>query len=671
MTSATLNSVDQLSVNTIRFLSVDGVERAKSGHPGTPMEAAPLAYVLFTRLLKHNPKDPLWINRDRFVLSCGHASMLLYSVLHLSGYGLSLEEVKNFRQWGSKTPGHPEHGLTAGVETTTGPLGQGFATGVGMAMAERHLAARFNRPGHDVIDYFTWAFVSDGDLMEGVASEAASLAGHLKLGRLKYVYLDNRITIEGGTDLAFSEDVAKRFESYGWQVLRLDDANDLEAVEKSFALARSQTERPTLVIVRTHIGFGAPKKQDTAEAHGAPLGAEETAGAKAALGWTAEQPFHVPEEVSAHFQREAEKGAAAQAAWNDALAAWRKAHPDLSAQWDAFFSGALPADWAAKLPAFKAGDGLATRQASGKVINALAPVLPQLIGGSADLAPSTNTLMEKDAHYQAGSYGGRNLHFGIREHAMGSILNGFAVTAPFLPYGATFLTFTDYMKPAIRLAALMDLGVIYVMTHDSIGLGEDGPTHQPIEHLAALRAIPNVVVLRPADAAETAWAWRLAVERRKGPTVIVLSRQKLPVLDRAKFAGAEGVAKGAYVLSHASQRKPQVILMGTGAEVHVALEAQVKLEEKGIPTRVVSMPSWELFEAQPASYKEDVLPAVVRTRVAVEAGCSLGWHRYTGLQGALVTLDRFGASAPAEILFEKFGFTADNVAAKALAVLSR
>ncbi len=671
MTSATLNNVDQLCVNTIRFLSVDAVEKANSGHPGTPMEAAPLAYVLFTRLLKHNPKNPAWINRDRFVLSCGHASMLLYSTLHLTGYSLSLEEIKNFRQWGSKTPGHPEHGLTPGVEMTTGPLGQGFAMGVGMAMAERHLAARFNRPGFDVVDRFTWGFVSDGDLMEGISSEAASLAGHLKLGRLKYVYLDNHITIEGSTDLAYSEDVERRFQAYGWQVLRISDPNDLDAVEKVLRDARAQTERPTLVIARTHIGFGAPKKQDTAEAHGSPLGAEETLAAKKNLGWPAEPAFYVPEEAAALARKEIEKGSAFQGEWESLLASWRKAHPDLSSQWDAFWSGALPSDWAAKLPAFKAGDKLATRQASGKVINALAPVLPQLIGGSADLAPSNNTAIEKEGSFQPGSYGGRNLHFGIREHAMGAVLNGMALSGPFLPYGATFLTFTDYMKGAIRLSALMELGVIYVMTHDSIGLGEDGPTHQPIEHLAALRAVPNVAVFRPADAAETAWAWRAALERRKGPTVIVLSRQKLPVMDRTKVAGAEGTAKGAYVLSPGSQPKPQVILIATGSEVPLVLEAQAKIEAKGVSARVVSMPSWELFEAQPAFYKEEVLPSVVRARVGVEAGASLGWHRYVGLQGALVTLDHFGASAPAEILFEKFGFTADNVAAKALELLNR
>ena len=669
--TSTAAEIDLLCVNTLRFLAVDAVEKANSGHPGTPMEAAPLAYVLFTRLLKHNPKNPQWINRDRFILSCGHASMLLYGALHLSGYDLSLDDIKNFRQWGSKTPGHPEHNPAMGVETTTGPLGQGFANGVGMAIAERHLAARFNTPGFDVVDHFTWAFASDGDMMEGISSEAASLAGHLKLGRLKYVYLDNHITIEGSTNLAFSEDVGARFEAYGWQVLRLEDANDLAAVEKAFREAHSQTERPTLIIVRTHIGFGAPHKQNTAEAHGSPLGAAETAAAKKNLNWPAEPAFFVPEEVRAHFRKEMEKGEAAQNVWEELLVGWRKAHPELSAQWDVFWSGTLPSGWAAKLPTFKAGEKLATRQASGKSINALAAVLPQILGGSADLAPSNNSNIEGKGDFQAGSYGGRNFHFGIREHAMGGILNGIALTGPFLPFGASFLTFTDYLKPSLRLAAFMKLGVVYVMTHDSIGLGEDGPTHQPVEHLAALRAVPNVTVIRPADAAETAIAWRVAVERRSGPTVLVLSRQKLPVYDRAKLGAAEGTAKGAYILSTGSQARPRVLLIATGSEVGPALGAQVILEAKGVSARVVSMPSWELFEAQPVTYKEEVLPSVVRARVAVEAGCSMGWHRYVGTQGALVTLDRFGASAPEEILMEKFGFTAENIAAKALEVLNR
>jgi transketolase len=652
-------SIDDLCVNTIRFLSVDAVEKANSGHPGTPMEAAPLGYVLWTRLLKHNPRDPHWPNRDRFVLSAGHASMLLYSLLHLSGYDLPLEELKNFRQWESKTPGHPEHGLTPGVETTTGPLGQGFATGVGMAMAERHLAALFNRPEFPLVDYLTWAFVSDGDLMEGVSSEAASLAGHLRLGKLKYVYLDNRITIEGSTDLAFSEDVGRRFEAYGWRVFRVEDANDLNTVERVFKDAQNETDRPTLIIARTHIGFGSPHKQDTAKAHGEPLGAEETLLTKKNLNWPTEPTFFIPEEVKTAFQAVGEKGAAANGKWETLLADYKKTHPTLAPLWETFQTGRFPEGWAKTLPSFSSGETLATRQASGKMINALAPVLPGLWGGSADLAPSNNTVIERGGDFNAENPSGRNLHFGIREHAMGSILNGIALTAPgLIPYGATFLTFTDYMKPAIRLAALMELGVIYIMTHDSIGLGEDGPTHQPIEHLAALRAIPRVAVIRPADATETAVAWRIAIERRYAPTVIVLTRQKLPVLDRSRFSSAEGTARGAYILSSEKGGKPKLILIATGSEVPLALAVQ---EKRGPSVRVVSMPSWELFDSQPAPYREEVLPSDVWARVAIEAGCSLGWHKYVGSRGALVTLDHFGASGPGEKVLKEFGFTVENV----------
>jgi transketolase len=659
-----------LAVNTLRFLAVDAVEKAASGHPGTPMEAAPLGFILWTRFLKHDPTDPLWPNRDRFILSAGHASMLLYALLHLAGYDLPLEELQRFRQWDSRTPGHPEFGLTPGVETTTGPLGAGFATGVGAAMAERHAAARWNRPGFDVVDYRTWAFVSDGDLMEGVASEAASLAGHLRLGKLKYIYLDNHITIEGDTRLAFSEDVAQRFEAYGWHVSRVEDANDLAAVEKALADALAQDQKPSLVIVRTHIGFGSPHKQDSAEAHGAPLGPEETKLTKENLGWPVSPSFHIPPEARAPFLHAAERNARLHAEWNDLYSRYNSAHPDLAARWDAERRGDLPEGWKKKLPAFKAGDKVPTRAASGKVINALASVFPNLIGGSADLAPSNNTAIEGGGDFQAGHYGGRNLHFGVREHAMGSVLNGLALTRELIPYGGTFLTFTDYMKPAIRLAALMELGVIYVMTHDSIGLGEDGPTHQPVEHLAALRAVPRVVVLRPADATETAEAWRVAIERRRGPTVLVLSRQKLPVFDRSRLAPAEGTARGAYVLKDGAD-KPQVILMATGSEVSLALASAEELEKRGVAARVVSMPSWELFAGQPPSYKEEVLPNAVRARVGIEAASSFGWHRWVGPQGALVTLDRFGASAPGEIALEKLGFTVANVVDKALSVLNR
>jgi len=664
-------SVDQLAVNTLRFLAVDAVEKAKSGHPGTPMEAAPAAYVLWTRLLRHNPKNPKWPNRDRFILSAGHASMLLYGLLHLTGYDLSLDDIKNFRQWKSRTPGHPESDLTPGVETTTGPLGQGFANGVGLAIAERFLGAKFNRPGHTLVDYFIFAFCSDGDLMEGVASEAASLAGHLKLGKLKYLYLDNRITIDGKTDITFTEDVQKRFEAYGWEVLRVADANDLDALEKAFKTVRSQTQKPSLIILRTHIGFGAPTKQDTPEAHGAPLGPEETAGAKKNLGWPSEPAFHIPPEALEIYRREVEKGTKAEASWNDLFAAYKKAHPDLAAEWEKLQKSPLVPGWEKALPVFKAGEKLATREASGKTINALAPALPMLIGGSADLAVSNNTTIKDGGSFSAENPSGRNLHFGVREHAMGSILNGLCLTQGFLPYGATFLIFTDYMRNPIRLASLSNLGVIYVMTHDSVGLGEDGPTHQPIEQLASLRAIPEMVVLRPADANETAVAWRVALERRHRPTLMALSRQKLVTLDRTKYAPAEGVARGAYVLSPAAGGTTQVLILATGAEVHPALGAQEILAKQNVAAAVVSMPSWELFEQQDVAYKEQVLPSSVMARVAVEAAASLGWHKYVGPRGALVTLDRFGASAPGEVALQNLGFTPDNIAQKALSLLEK
>ncbi len=667
----TAADLDQLCVNALRFLAVDAVEKANSGHPGAPMEAAPLGYVLWTRLLKHNPRNPRWPNRDRFVLSAGHASMLIYGLLHLAGYDLSLEDLKNFRQWGSRTPGHPEHGLVPGVETTTGPLGQGLGNSVGMALAERFLAARFNRPGFSLVDYFVWCFASDGDMMEGVGAEAASLAGHLGLGKLKCVYLDNRITIEGSTSLAFSEDVGRRFEAYGWQVIRVEDANDLGAVQKALETARAQTVRPSLVIVRTHIAYGSPNKMDTADAHGAPLGPEETRLTKEALGWPPEPPFYVPEDVPPHFRPAAQRGAEAEAQWNALLQRYRQAQPDLAAEWDRLQEGRLPEGWQKRLPVFKPEESLATRQASGKVINALAPVLPELLGGSADLGPSNNTMIKDGGDFSADNPAGRNLHFGVREHAMGAVLNGMALTGGLIPYGGTFLIFSDYMKPAIRMAALMGLGVIYVMTHDSVGLGEDGPTHQPVEQLASLRAVPNLVVIRPADAAETVVAWRVALERRRGPTLLVLTRQKVPVLDRASLAPAMDAAKGAYVLSSSGDQKPQVLILATGSEVSVALEAQAKLSARGVPAWVVSMPSWELFEAQPPAYRDAVLPPSVRARVAVEAGASLGWHKYVGPQGALVTLDRFGASAPGEVALKNLGFHPDNVANAALALLNR
>ena len=668
MTSPSTSNIDRLCVNTLRFIAVDAVEKANSGHPGTPMEAAGLGYVLWTRLLTHNPRDPHWPNRDRFVLSCGHASMLLYGLLHLTGYDLSLDDLKQFRQWNSQTPGHPEFGHTAGVETTTGPLGQGFANGVGMAIAERYLAARFNRPGFAVVDHAIWAFVSDGDVMEGISGEAASLAGHLKLGQLKYVYLDNAITIEGSTNLAFSEDVGRRFESYGWRVLRIPDPENLENVDSVFNAARAETNQPTLIIARTHIGFGAPNKQDTAEAHGAPLGAKETALAKKNLHWPESPTFHVPEEARVRWAATVERGQSAQTAWETLFAQYRRAHPDLAAEWDALHRSPLTDGWAGKLPVFKASESLATRQASGKVINALAPVLLSLVGGSADLAPSNNTVIDGGGDFSA-EQSGRNLHFGIREHAMGAILNGMALSGALIPFGATFLTFADYMRPSIRLASLMKLGVIYVFTHDSIGVGEDGPTHQPVEHLASLRCIPGLSVIRPADGNETAQAWRAALERRDGPTALILSRQKLPTLDRTKFASAEGVLCGAYRVTPPGPA--DVLLIASGSEVSLAMAAWERLTGEGLRAAVVSMPSQDLFEKQERAYQEAVLPPSIRARVIVEAGVAFGWQKFAGAIGECVTLDRFGASAPGEVVQEKFGFTVDAVVAAAKKSLAR
>ncbi len=674
MTAATRTAapadLDLLCINTIRTLAMDAVEAASSGHPGTPMALAPLAYLLYTRHLRHSPRYPGWPDRDRFVLSAGHASMLLYATLFLTGYDLSLEEIHNFRQWGSKTPGHPEYGHAPGVETTTGPLGQGFANGVGMAIAEAHLAAQFNRPGHAIVDHRVYAICSDGDLMEGLSHEAASLAGHLKLGKLIYFYDDNRITIEGSTDLAFSENVARRFEGYGWQVQTVEDGNDLAALERATRRAEEHLAQPSLVVVRTHIGYGAPTRQDTAAAHGAPLGKDEVAGAKRFYGWPSAEPFHVPEDALAHARRCVERGQAMKAEWDARFAAYRAAHPDLAAEFEAALAGRLPAGWERALPAFTVKDGaMASRAASGKVLNALAPVVPTLIGGSADLAESNLTHLKTSGDFLAGHYGERNLHFGVREHAMGSVLNGMCLHGGVRPYGGTFLIFSDYMRPAIRLAALMGLPAIYVFTHDSIGLGEDGPTHQPIEHLAALRAIPNLVVIRPADAAETAQAWRAALERTEGPTALVLTRQKLPALDRDALAGAEGLRRGGYVLAEATGR-PRAVLIGTGSEVSVCVAARAALEAEGIPTRVVSMPSVELFARQDAVYQESVLPASAPCRVAVEAASPFGWHRWVGPGGDVVGIERFGASAPYERIYQELGITAEQVARRVRARLA-
>jgi transketolase len=663
--------LDRVCVNTIRTLAMDAVQQANSGHPGMPMGAAAMAYVLWTRFLKHNPADPAWPNRDRFVLSAGHGSMLLYSLLHLTGYDLSLEELKRFRQLGSRTPGHPEHGVTPGVEVTTGPLGQGFGVGVGLAIAERYLAARYNRPGHSVFDHYVYSIVSDGDLMEGIASEAASLAGHLQLGKLVYLYDDNHVTIDGSTGLSFTEDVARRFEAYDWHVQRVD-GDDLGAVAAALSAARAELTRPSLICARTHIGHGSPNKQDSSAAHGAPLGADEVSLTKQALGWPVEPPFYVPAEALAHFREAVERGRTWEEDWRARFAAYQQEHAELAAELETVWAGKLPADWQAKLPTFSPADGAtATRVASGKVLNAVAPFIPTLVGGSADLAGSNDTTLKGPSFFDAEHPDGRNFHFGVREHAMGAILNGLALHGELRPYGGTFLIFSDYMRPAIRLAALMELPVVYVFTHDSIGLGEDGPTHQPVEHLAALRAIPNLLVVRPADASEVAVAWRVALESRMAPVALVLTRQSLPILDRRELAPADGLARGAYVLADAPDARPEAILIATGSEVALALEARKLLAAQGVSARVVSMPSWELFEAQPAEYRESVLPATVPARLAVEAGVAQGWDRYVGPAGGVFGMTTFGASAPAKALFEEFGFTPANVAARALALLGK
>jgi len=664
--------VAQLSINTLRFLAVDMVERAKSGHPGAPLGQAAMAWLLWTRFLRHDPADPQWPNRDRFILSCGHASALLYGLLHLAGYDLPLAELERFRQLDSKTPGHPEFGHTAGVETTTGPLGQGLATAVGMAIAREQLGARFREDGEPLFDYRTWVLASDGDLMEGVASEAASLAGHLRLGSLKVLYDANRISIDGSTDLAFTEQVDRRFAAYGWNVLEVADGNDLPALGAAMAIAESETSRPTLLVVRTHIGFGSPHKQDSAESHGAPLGAEETRLTKAALGWPAEPAFLVPAEARLPFAAAAERGAAAARLWRERRARFADSEPALAVELERRAAGALPADWHRALPQFTATDkAIATRAVSGKVLQAVAPHLPELLGGSADLAESNNTLLAGEESFSASHPDGRNLRFGVREHAMGAVLSGLALTGLFRPYGGTFLIFSDYMRPAIRLAALMRLPVVYVFTHDSIFLGEDGPTHQPVDQLASLRAIPGLVTLRPADACEAVAAWKLALERTAGPTALALSRQKLPVLEASSERAAAGLARGAYVLHETSGGEPEILLLASGSEVELALAALRLLEQEGRRGRVVSVPSWELFAEQSAAYRESVLPARVRARLAIEAASPLGWERFVGLEGDILAMGSFGASAPAEDLATHFGFTAERVAARARELAAR
>ncbi|ALP52286.1 transketolase [Candidatus Tenderia electrophaga] len=675
------DELDQLCINTVRFLSVDAVQQANSGHPGLPLGAAPMAYVLWTRWLKHNPRNPDWIDRDRFVLSAGHGSMLLYSLLHLSGYDLSLDDIKQFRQWGSKAPGHPERGQTPGVEVTTGPLGQGLANAVGMAIAEAQLAARYNRPGFEVIDHATYALVSDGDLMEGVAAEAASLAGHLQLGKLICLYDDNRVSLAAGTDITFTEDRARRFEAYGWQTLTVADGNDLAAIDAALQAARAETARPSLIRVRTHIGYGSPNKQDSFAAHGSPLGADEVRLTKQNLGWPSEPPFLIPDAALAHFRQALTRGERDEAAWHERLAAYAQAFPEPAGELRRSLRGEWPPDWDADIPVFPAdAKGLATRVASGKVMNAIAARLPALTGGSADLDPSTHTALEGYGDFNppaaAGehsegsdrggwSHAGRNLHFGVREHAMGAIVNGLAAHGGTLPYGSTFLIFSDYMRPPLRLAALMGLHVVHVFTHDSIALGEDGPTHQPVEQLAGLRAIPNLTVIRPADANETAAAWRVAIETRGGPVALVLSRQTLPTLDRGRYAPADGLRRGAYLLEDAPGGEPALILIASGAEVGLIVAAAERLRDEGVAVRLVSMPSWELFEAQTKTYRDSVLPPSIPARLAVEAGASQGWCRYVGERGAVLCVDRFGASAPASDMLRQYGFTVENVCQRA------
>ena len=679
--------VESLCINTLRLLAVDAVQKANSGHPGLPMGAAPMAYTLWDRFLKHNPANPAWPDRDRFVLSAGHGSMLLYALLHLAGYPLALTDLENFRQWGSLTPGHPEYGHTPGVETTSGPLGQGFANAVGMAIAEAHLAARFNRPGHQIIDHFTYVLAGDGDLMEGISAEAASLAGHLGLGKLICLYDSNRISLAAATDLTFTEDSAARFEAYGWQVQTVADGNDTAAIAAALAAAREETSRPSLVVVRTHIGFGSPHKQDTFAAHGAPLGEEEVVLTKQALGWPAAPPFFVPGTVRERFGTARERGRTAEAEWRGCLAAYRAAFPQEARELEESLAGNLPAGWEEALPVFAAdAKGMATRVASGKVLAAIAPHLPLLIGGSADLNPSTHTALAGAGDFQPPdrpaadpqgavggpwSYAGRNLHFGVREHAMGGILNGLAVHGGAIPFGATFLVFSDYLRPALRLAALMRQRVIHVFTHDSLAVGEDGPTHQPVEQLAALRAIPGLTVIRPADANETAVAWKTALTSRNRPTALILSRQNLPVFDRERCAPAAGAARGGYVLLDAAGGAPQMILIATGSEVALAVAAAEKLAARGAAVRVVSLPSWELFEEQSAAYREEVLPAAVSARLAIEAGVPFGWCRYVGAAGAVLGVESFGASAPGAEVLARYGFTVENVCARALALLGR
>ena len=667
-----MSTLEELCINTIRFLAVDAVQKANSGHPGTPMGAAPMAYVLWDRFLKHNPKDPKWPDRDRFILSAGHASAMLYALLYLTGYDLSLEDLKQFRQWGSKTPGHPEYEIVPGAEATSGPLGQGFSNGVGMAIAEKWLAEHYNRAGHEIVNHYTYAIVSDGDLEEGVSSEAASLAGTLRLGKIIYLYDDNGISIEGNTDIAFTENVAQRFQAYDWHVIGPIDGMDTAGVDQALRMAQAEVTRPSLIICRTVIGYGSPNKAGTASAHGEPLGEEEVRLTKERLGWPYEELFVVPPEVLAHFSQAKERGSRQQQEWEEKLEAYRRAYPEEARQLDEDLSGDLPEGWDEDLDdLFKTMEKpISTREASGIVMNTIARKVHAFIGGSADLAPSTKTTLKDHGHYGFEDYCGHNMHFGVREHAMGAIASGMSLHGGIIPYTGTFLIFYDYMRPPVRLAALMGIRVIYIFTHDSVGLGEDGPTHQPIEQLMGLRTVPKLVTIRPADATETVEAWKLALEHRQGPTALILSRQNLPLLDRTTLAPAGGVQRGGYILWEIATL-PDIILIGTGSEVHIALEAGGVLSEKGIAARIVSLPSWELFDAQPAEYRNAVLPPGIRARISIEAGTPVGWEKYVGLDGITIGLSRFGASAPGRVVYEKLELTAQHVVDEALRLLHR
>ena len=662
--------IQQLGIDTVRILSADAVQKADSGHPGTPMALAPMGHVLWAKTMNYNPKNPNWANRDRFILSAGHACMLQYSFFYLTGYDLTLDDIKNFRQLHSKTAGHPEKHLLDGIEITTGPLGQGFANGVGFAIAQKHMAARFNKPDFDLFDYKIYAICSDGDLMEGVSAEAASIAGSLKLGNMIYIYDDNHITIEGDTDITFREDTAMRFESYGWHVQDLPDGNDLKALGTAIENAKKETNRPSLIKVRTHIGYGSPNKQDTAGAHGSPLGPDEVKLVKEHFGFDPEKKFNVSDEVIDYYKKEGARGGEKEKKWNELYKNWKDTYPALAKEYETVTSGKLPDGWKDKLPVFKVGDDMATRKASGKTLNAIASSLPQLVGGSADLAPSTSTNLDEYKSFSYDNYGGRNFHFGIREHAMGAILNGMAANTNIIPYGATFMVFSDYMRPPLRLAAIMKIRPIMVFTHDSIGLGEDGTTHQPIEQLLGLRSVPFMTVIRPADANETAQAWRVAIEHTTGPVCLVLTRQSLPTIDQDKYAKAENLEKGAYILSE-SGGDTQLILIATGSEVQLVLGAQEKLKAEGINARVVSMPAWNLFDDQDDAYKEKVFPKNLKKRLSVEAGTTMGWHKYITDEGDAIGIDRFGESAPGEEVMAEFGFTIENVVKRAKALLDK